>query len=81
VAFRLELHDEGFRQLLNGPEVTADLERRGNAIAAAAGEGFEVRTVPGRTRVRVSIFTADIDAIIAEATDHVLTLAIDAGRV
>lgn len=77
---RVELNREGVRQLLKDPGVLADLQRRGQAIATAAGEGMEVQTHTGINRVRVTVRTATPAAQVAEATSRVLTNAIGAGR-
>lgn len=75
---RLEL--TGVDDLLKSPEVLADLRRRANAIAAAAGEGHEVDVRVGARRARASVRTATFDAMRAEAKDRTLTRALDAGR-
>lgn len=77
---RIEFHSEAFAAVLHSEEVRADLERRGRAIAAAAGHGVEVLVRDYRSRVAV-IVTADThEAKVAEATDKVLTTALGAGR-
>ncbi len=60
--------------------VAEDLERRGDAIAEAAGEGMEVDAQTSRNRYRVSVRTATPEAARAEAETRDLTRAIDAGR-
>lgn len=77
---KIELNRDGVRQLLTGPEIEADLAARAERIAAAAGDGFEASTTIGRTRARASVISTTAAAIVAEANDHVLTTAIDAGR-
>lgn len=77
---KVELNRDGVRQLLTSPEVEADLADRAERIAAAAGDGFEASTITGRTRVRASVISTTLEAIRAEANDHALTSAIDAGR-
>lgn len=79
-AFKLVLNQSGVRDLLRSEEVRADLERRGNAIAAAAGAGFVVETWRGIRRYRVMVRTDTEVARRVEATQRVLTRAIDAGR-
>lgn len=77
----LEMNDEAFVAILQSPEVEADLVRRGNAIAAAAGKGsWVVHTGNTPTRARVSVGTGDFAAMHAEATSRALTSALDAGR-
>lgn len=77
---RVELNKRGVAELLKSSEVQADLERRAQAIADAAGPGMEVETRVGATRARASVVTATAEAMRAEAEDRALTRAIDAGR-
>jgi len=77
---RFVLNSKGVRSLLRGAEVQADLERRGRAVAAAAGPGHDVQTWVGRNRARVTVRTATAEARRAEATARRLTRAIDAAR-
>ncbi len=77
---RIELNSPGVAALLKGPEVTADIDRRVRAVAAAAGAGMEASTLVGATRARGSVITGTRDARVAEATDRALTRALDAGR-
>lgn len=76
----VEINKAGVRDLLRSEEIRADLERRAQAIAAAAGDGFEVEVFRGANRYRVSVRTGTEPARRAEATDRSLTRAIDAGR-
>lgn len=77
---RIEFHHEGFNEVRKSAEVQADLFRRGDAIGAAAGEGFEVRKSVNKTRARVSIITVDEAAMVRQARDHILERSLDAGR-
>lgn len=77
---RIEMNRKGVEELLKSPEVQADLQRRAEAIAQAAGPGMVAEARVGRTRARASVRTGDFDAILAEARDKALTKAIDAGR-
>lgn len=77
---RIELNRQAVRQLLRSDEVLADLERRGRAVAAAAGPGHEVQPYVGRNRARVTVRTATDEARHAEATGRRLTAAIHAAR-
>jgi hypothetical protein len=67
-------------KLLRDPGVAADLERRGRAIAAAAGPGHDVAPDPGPHRARVTVATATLDAVLDELLTRNLTRAVDAGR-
>lgn len=77
---RIVLKRRGMRDLLRSFEVQADLERRAENIAAAAGPGHEAESEVGRNRARASVRTDSIEAMHAEATSRNLTRAIDAGR-
>lgn len=77
---RIELDRQAVRHLLRSDEILADLERRGRAIAGAAGPGHEVQPYVGRNRARVTVRTATDEARRAEATDRRLTAAITAAR-
>lgn len=71
----------GFRELRTDPKVMADLNHRAEAVAAAAGDGFEAEPVyvtGGRVRGRAAVISTTRKAAAAEATNHVLLQAIDA---
>lgn len=71
----------GYRKvILSQAGVIADIRRRGEAIADAAGEGVEADTRMGSTRPRALVTTETFEAMYAEATERTLTRAIDAGR-
>jgi len=80
---RWEFKSKGFREVLFSPGVKADLERRGQAIAAAAGEGFAAETFSGGYgggRPIVVVRSTTREADLAEAENKALSKAIDAGR-
>lgn len=77
---KITLNNAGIAALLRSSEVSDELERRGKAMADAAGPGHSVRRFQGRDRVRVHVATESPEAMEAEATDRTLTRAIDAGR-
>ncbi|HLS46088.1 MAG TPA: hypothetical protein VK045_11695 [Ornithinicoccus sp.] len=77
---RIEMNPAGFQAILKSAEVQADLGRRAEAIANAAGDGMDVDVRVGRTRARASVRTGSPEAMRAEARDKTLTRAIDAGR-
>ena len=66
--------------MLKDPAVAADLRRRGERIAAAAGAGHEVESHTGKTRVRVTVKTVTRDARKREAEGRNLSSSLDAGR-
>lgn len=77
---RVEMNRQAIGDLLRSDAVLNVLREKGDRIGAAAGPGHEVDPEIGRNRARVSIRTATVEAMIAEAYDHNLTRALDAGR-
>lgn len=77
---KVVLNRRNIRDLLRSETVRADLVRRAENIAAAAGPGHIVDSQIGRTRARAAVITASFEAMHAEARDRNLTRAIDAGR-
>jgi hypothetical protein len=78
---KIKLNRTGIAELLKDPAVLADLRRRAEAIArAAGGGGMEVDSGLEKSRARASVRAADTEARKAEAKDRALTRAIDAGR-
>ena len=83
VKFNLSLR--GLNQLMRGPEVQADLQRRGERIAEAAeslsnGGEFEVETKPIRWIAVTNVRTKDDKALRAVYENNVLEKAKWAGR-
>lgn len=77
----IKLNAQALREIRNSPEVVAELEARAQRIAAAAGDGMEVKpTETGKNRARVAVVTATPSAMYREAKDRALTRALDAGR-
>lgn len=77
---RVKMVSKGSDQLLKSEAVQNDLRRRVDAVAEAAGEGFEARVKVGRTRAVASVSATTIEAAEREATDRVLLKALDAAR-
>ena len=77
---RIELDHKGISKLLNSEPVRADLQRRAERIAAAAGPGFEVESWKGFDRAHATVRSATPAARRAEAEHRALTRALDAGR-
>lgn len=76
---RIELNHDGFRQLLNGPEVTRLVDDTGKKLAARAGEGFTSKPSYGNFgggRHVCHVGTADKTAMEAQARDKALTKAL-----
>lgn len=83
-AVRIELNKAEVRRILRGEGeysgVRDEIERRTEAIAAAAGEGMEPSVQVGAKRLHGSVITATAEAMVAEARDRTLTRALEAGR-
>jgi hypothetical protein len=93
---RVELIEAGIQAFLRSDVLKKDLERRARNIAQAAGANLPSRGAGGRFvsnggmayevvegddgRWRAAIWTDSFAAKAAEANDHALTRAIDAGR-
>lgn len=75
-----KINKAAVRNLARSPKVMAELERRGRAIAAAAGPGHEVQPFVGKNRDRVTVRTATWSARYHEAAERNLTRAFGAGR-
>lgn len=79
-SIRVKLNPAGIRALLQSQELTADLERRGERIADAAGEGHEVTVTQNRDRTVVFVRASTFEAKQSNAENNDLLRAIDAGR-
>ena len=77
---KIVLNTKGVRELLRSAEVEADVKRRADRVAAAAGEGFEAEADRGPNPARASVRTVTPGAMVDEATNHTLLRALDAGR-
>lgn len=78
---RIKWNLKAFRELRTLPSVQADIQRRAEAIATAAGTGFDANSTPSpRNRARSSVVTATGAAIRKNATDNTLSRSLDAGR-
>lgn len=77
---RLVVSRKGIRELARSPEMKADLVKRAEAIAAAAGDGVVVDTNEWARRTRASVRTLTYRASRREAKNRTLSRAVDAGR-
>jgi hypothetical protein len=77
---RIKLNPAGVRAILRSPKVLADLERRAQNVATAAGPGHHVEARLFRNRARAEVVTETDEAKVAEATERTLTRAFDAAR-
>ncbi|PVE94994.1 hypothetical protein [Microbacterium sp. TPD7012] len=69
-----------FRELRLEPGVIDDLGERADAIADAAGPGYEASTFEGKNRGRASVITANANARRDNARNQTLIRSLDAGR-
>lgn len=77
---RIKWRNKGFKQLRKSNEILAELEKRAERIADAAGPGVETSPFKGKNRSRVSVITVTEEARRANAENNTLIRAIDAGR-
>lgn len=77
---RIELDKAGIGRLLKSDAVRADVQKRAERIATAAGDGVKATSWVGFDRAHGRAFTNSAEADRAEAMDRVLTRAIEAGR-
>lgn len=80
---RIKWNIGAFAEIRNAPGVLDDLQNRADAIANAAGEGYESRPAEagkGRNgRGRAAIITADFDAVRDNAKNQTLLRSLDSG--
>lgn len=81
VNIRVRLNRSGIRAMLRSEGVQADLLRRAENVARAAGPGHEASVIPGKNRARASVITVTREAKEAEATRRNLSTSVDAARV
>ena len=81
---KIKWNVKGFYDLRSEPGIVKDLEARAEAIASAAGDGYEVGSRQGQIvkqgRWRASVVTGDFDAILDNARNNTLLKSLDAGK-
>ena len=82
---KVKLHNKGFAKLRNSPEVLAELDRRAQKIAAAAGEGFEATPAKANhggaaPRGRATVGTTNYESRRKNAKENTLNQALWAGK-
>ncbi|HEX7352490.1 hypothetical protein [Brachybacterium sp.] len=75
-----QLNKKGVAQLLRSPGVRADLQKRADRIATAAGPGVDARVWDGFDRTRARVATTTEEADRNQAQYGTLSRAIDAGK-
>ena len=74
----VKLNSDGVRALLQGNDMQELLRGYGQQMRDTAGMGFVVDSEVGRTRARVRVSTATVEAMRAEAETRALTRAVSA---
>ena len=77
---RVVHHSKGYRALLVDPKVVADVRRRAERVADAAGEGYVAESSEPRKRARAAVVTATGKAIRDNAENQTLLRSLDAAR-
>lgn len=77
---KIVLNRAAIGQILKGDKVQADLRRRAQAVAAAAGDGMVAEVTVGSTRARAAVVTETPAARVREGNDRALTRGFDAAR-
>lgn len=77
---RIELNSAGIRELLMSQPIAEECRKAAEAIAARAGDGFEVLPLKqmgfGGGRVGYAVHADSYDAKVAEAEEKVLSKAV-----
>ena len=77
---KVKLKLKGINAVMTSPGAIAEVARRAQRMASAAGEGFEAVVNPHRWTARAFVRTADAPGRKRQADDAVLERALDAGR-
>lgn len=81
---RVEMNHSGAREILNSPEIQAELLRRANRIREAAdgmGSGVYAADVkPGKSRAHAMVKTTDFKSMASNAKHNTLLKAWNAGK-
>ena len=80
MASNVKLNHRNMAALLRSAPVEAELKRRADRIATAAGPGMIASSRIGPKRARASVVTVTNQARAHEARHRALTRALDAGR-
>lgn len=83
-SIRIEFDDAGFQAILSSAAVAGVVVGEGEKIAGLAGDGFECKQYQTRglkfDRPAAVVYTDTREAMFAEATDKVLTKAVQSCR-
>lgn len=76
----VKLNNKGFRELRTSAKVQAEIQRRAERVADAAGDGFEVDNPGTHNRARRTVIPKSAEAGARSADPTVLLRALNAGR-
>ena len=76
----IKLNSKGIRQILKHDSTRKAAEKRAQAIAVAAGDGYEASSMVGKNRARASVITATTRARRDDAKRGTLLRSAGAGR-
>lgn len=80
MAVRIVYNLAAFRELRTAPAVQADITRRAEAVAAAAGEGYEAKQMTqSKTRARAIVYPDTYAAAVDNSENQTLLRALQAG--
>lgn len=81
MAVRIAYNLAAFRELRTSPAVWADIMRRAQAVADAAGEGYEAKEMAqSKTRARAIVYPETYEAAVDNSENQTLLRALEAGR-
>lgn len=74
--FKFELNRQGVKELLQSSEMKSICSQAANQAAAAAGDGYEVSTMTGATRVNARVSPATAHAYYSNLRHNTLLKAL-----
>ena len=73
---KFTLNPSGVSALLRSGEMQGLLQKKGQAVAERAGDGFELTVSPGQKRANAKISTTDIKSMKKNAKQNILLKAL-----
>ena len=77
---RVELNVSGVREMLRSQEAKAICEKCANEAAGRLGEGYEVTTYTGQSRVNASVFAKSLKAKKENEKNNTMLKALRGGK-
>lgn len=77
---KFKLNRAGVRELMQSPEARSVVESYAHQIQGRAGNGYEVSTYVGKTRVNASVFAATPEALQDNYDNNTLLKARGGGQ-